>query len=369
LGRHSTEDAPRSVFFRADGEPIKKYLLIPQASPVDYAVKILIGGKGNLASIADRTDTTKKSKKQTVSGAFVGEEFFLFVKSAAEAFTIQVKDPDRIKSQKSPTAKVFLLLCYLINSKLRTRGGDLKDFTLEFPVSDLAKMGVFATGAAKATLERCLEAIQTIYFYGYRYQGEGKKVTQEKPSNLLEGFVVANGICKVKVNPIINFQFLAGYITPLPFWAFGLPNNKAFALMWSVFYFGRQRVQSVAVNRGFSIAMGTIRNRMMLPVKSKNPQRDVLNPVQESVESINAFAFEHEEQEEILLEVGYDYSVSEKRSMDKQGQYREYEPRTKGTTFDLDHAFVSVHLGGAYGEYISKLYKGGSSEDSLEGYE
>ncbi len=369
MGRHSADDAPRSAFFREDGEPIKKYLLIPQASPVDYTVKILIGGKANLASIADRVDTNRQSDRQKVTGKFDDKgAFYFFVKSAAESFTIYVKDPDLIKSQKSPTVKVFLLLCYLINAKLRTRGGDLKDFTIEFPVSDLVKMGVFAQSVAKRTLVGSLKAIQTVFYYGDRYHGK-KKLTQGKPSNLVEGFKVDNGICVVEVNPNINFRFLAGYITPLPFWAFALPNNKAFGMMWSVFYFGRQRVQSVAINRGFSVPMRTMQNRMMLPAKSKNPKRDVLNPVEESVQAINAFALDREEQEEIRLEVGYDYSIPEKKAMDKRGSYQEYEPRTKGTCFDLDHAFVNVRLGGQYGGYLSRLYKSESCEDSLEGYE
>ena len=116
----------------------------------------------------------------------------------------------------------------------------------------------------------------------------GKRVIKQTRQSIFIGQAVdlKNSIARISLNPNIKTEVLFRSFTILPMDAYKL-SNKAFDLLYTAFYLGRQNKQKLKQTGSFTISMNTVKKRLRLPARSKNKKRDVEEPITASTKEIN----------------------------------------------------------------------------------
>ena len=99
--------------------------------------------------------------------------------------------------------------------------------------------------------------------------------------------IVENNQCSIRITRDISWKPLMRFFTILPRFAFQL-GNRAFDLLYTIFYLARQNTQAIKEKGYFDIGFRTIQQRLDLPNEKEtpNPARDIKQRIEESINEI-----------------------------------------------------------------------------------
>lgn len=154
-------------------------------------------------------------------------------------------------------------------------------------LNELVKIGMYKTvWSARVAVNNAYSVLSLLELEGMVKRG--KRVIKQTRQSIFIGIKddLGNNTAKIRLNPDIKTEMLFQFCTILPMDAYKL-SNKAFDLLYTAFYLGRQNKQKLKQTGSFTISMNTVKKRLRLPEKSKNRKRDVEEPITASTKEIN----------------------------------------------------------------------------------
>lgn len=117
----------------------------------------------------------------------------------------------------------------------------------------------------------------------------GKKTVKEEGGILFYHYNINNNYVKLSVNENFNMEFIAGYFTVFPRFAFALGIN-AFSLVRYIVSLARQNTQKIAERGYFTISLDSVRENLGLPapeeVKNRKYRQYIIEPIENAIEEI-----------------------------------------------------------------------------------
>lgn len=154
-------------------------------------------------------------------------------------------------------------------------------------LNELVRIGMYKTvWSARVAVNNAYSVLSLLELEGTVKRG--KRVIKQTRQSIFIGIEdnLGNNTAKIRLNPNIKTEMLFQFCTILPMDAYKL-SNKAFDLLYTAFYLGRQNKQKLKQTRRFTISINTVKKRLRLPERSKNKKRDVEEPITASTKEIN----------------------------------------------------------------------------------
>ncbi len=234
---------------------------------------------------------TLPARKRVISHAATynvtsrGSERKVELSTKDSTITLTLSDIDKL-SGSNKTAKKLLVFTLSKMSHNALSNGVLYTDILDFPLRELVDNGLYKNlDTARIGFKSGMDTLTSI-----KVGGSIKRGKRELASGVFVLFPAATlekGQCRVRLSKDINWSFIAQYFTKLPSYAFALP-NKAFDLLYYIFYLARQNTREIKESGFFKISFRALQQRLMLPneVGAKNPQRDIKDPIENAIVEI-----------------------------------------------------------------------------------
>ena len=249
--------------------------------------------------------------------------------------TIELADIDKMTGSNKPAKKLFVLSLIKANEQAIFDGQLTKD-CISFPLQELIDIGFYKTPqSARTGFKAGMDALTSLKIKGRIQQTKKRGSAIDALEVLFTGANIKNGQCTVYFNPRISWSFIAQYFTILPRYYFKLP-NRASDLLYYIFFLARQHTRDIDERGYFTIGFRAIQHRLQLPseLSTKNPQRDIKDPIDEAIEEL--------ETEHSLLYGNTEFSLLP--VYEEAASIKDY----------LDNGYLRVSLTGAFAEtYIA----------------
>lgn len=252
--------------------------------------RLLTSGEGVLAykdirqSVAHRNDTEIKKNPKLKDAVYVGR------KTDQSETEITIENIGALTSYNKAAKKLFIFALIKINEQI-LHDGKLTGRYVDFSLQELIDAGFYKSkDTARKGFKEALEAISMIKIKGRLTVKRGqspKTVEQEGWAYLFPTGLVKNGVCRLYVNDLLNWELLTAFFSVLPRWSFSLP-NRSFDLVCTIFNLARQNGRKIAERGYFTISIRTIQEALAIPdpKKTKNPDRDIRQPIEEAITAI-----------------------------------------------------------------------------------
>ena len=252
--------------------------------------------------------------------------------------TIELADIDKMTGSNKPAKKLFVLSLIKANEQAIFDGQLTKDY-ISFPLQELIDIGFYKTPqSARTGFKAGMDALTSLKIKGHIQQTKKRGSSIDALEVLFTGANIKNGQCTVYFNPRISWSFIAQYFTILPRYYFKLP-NRASDLLYYIFFLARQHTRDIEERGYFTIGFRAIQHRLQLPSEAatKNPQRDIKDPIDEAIEEL--------ETEHSLIYGNTEFSLLP--VYDEAASIKDY----------LDNGYLKVGLTGAFAQTYIKISK------------
>lgn len=252
--------------------------------------------------------------------------------------TIELADIDKMTGSNKPAKKLFVLSLIKANEQAIFDGQLTKDY-ISFPLQELIDIGFYKTPqSARTGFKAGMDALTSLKIKGHIQQTKKRGSSIDALEVLFTGANIKNGQCTVYFNPRISWSFIAQYFTILPRYYFKLP-NRASDLLYYIFFLARQHTRDIEERGYFTIGFRAIQHRLQLPSEAgtKNPQRDIKDPIDEAIEEL--------ETEHSLLYGNTEFSLLP--VYDEAANIKDY----------LDNGHLRVGLTGAFAQTYIEISK------------
>lgn len=271
------------------------------------------------------------------------------IKNNNKDFTLELLNISQIEKSNKPAKKVFIYILHQLGKQNITENL-FNDLTIEFPLTDLVDLGMYANvKTARKGFLTARDVLSDLKIKAIVKAGKSNK----EISNLVTPLFLTSGIikstCVISLNKEINWKtFALQEFTLLPTTYFRL-NSNASDLFYNIFNIARQRGKELAKKNSFNISFGAIQNWLALPSEvdtknskgavireaTKNPKRDILEPILNALEEIQKK--QDSSKQDFIITATYN----------KNGNIIE----------QLDKGFITVELRGEYSKKILEIDK------------
>lgn len=303
-----------------EGSGKNDLLLMPESPSTNVLLQVLGsgGGLGNL------TQTSGKNASLTVSGK--GDARQITHETDTTKTVIEIPDINKVfgdgKTAKSnKTAKKIFNLAMLKISEQIYSDGKLVDNAVSFPLQDLVDYGLYGSArTARRGFLDGMDALTSLKAKGEMSTKSGNVIARTDSLRVLfTGADIINGQCRILVQSDFDWRLMIRYYMPLPPYCFALP-NKAYDLLYYIFYIARQRVKDIEEKGFFIVKNRTIQHRLNLPDEknTKNPRRDIKDVIEAAITEIEDMHNEVYENGELkITPMGYEEDDTIQTYLDK----------------------------------------------------
>lgn len=281
VGVQKSNAAENSIKILAPQEKEDFYNL-PTSPATDTVMKIM-GAGSELASLKE----SKTSHSQTIEVLQKGNKRQVIVTSGVSTVTLELSDIDKLIGSNKAAKKMFIFSLIKMNEQAYSDGALRRDY-IQFPLTELIDTGNYKTPqSARKGFNNAMDLLTSLKLKGTLEISKKRTEEQSAIEVLFTGANIKKGTCTIYLNPRINWGFVAQFYTILPKYCFTLP-NRAFDLLYYIFYIARQRVKDIEEKGYFTIGLRAIQERLNLPseVNNKNPQITIKDPIEKAIEEI-----------------------------------------------------------------------------------
>lgn len=256
--------------------------------PDSTASNLILETLGAGAGIADLPARKRQINHATTLEVLEsGKRRQISLKSQKASVTIELADIDKLTGSNKPAKKLFVLALIKANEQAIHDGQLTKNY-VSFPLQELIDMGFYSTAqSARKGFNAGMDTLTSLKVKGHIRQTKKRGSSIDALEVLFTGVRIERGQCTIFFNERISWSFIAQYFTILPRYYFRLP-NRASDLLYYIFYLARQHTREIEERGYFTIGFRAIQHRLQLPgeTATKNPQRDIKDPIDEAIEQI-----------------------------------------------------------------------------------
>lgn len=256
--------------------------------PDSTASNLILETLGAGAGIADLPARKRQINHATTLEVLEsGKRRQISLKSQKASVTIELADIDKLTGSNKPAKKLFVLALIKANEQAIHDGQLTKNY-VSFPLQELIDMGFYSTAqSARKGFNAGMDTLTSLKVKGHIRQTKKRGSSIDALEVLFTGVRIERGQCTIFFNERISWSFIAQYFTILPRYYFRLP-NRASDLLYYIFYLARQHTREIEERGYFTIGFRAIQHRLQLPSETatKNPQRDIKDPIDEAIEQI-----------------------------------------------------------------------------------
>lgn len=321
-----------SIQLLTEKERQKDFFNLPNSPATDTIMKVL-GAGPNLSSL--KTRGKEVNHNQTIEVLHKGNKRQVVVSSDASTVTVELSDIDMLLGSNKAAKKMLVYTLIKMNDQAFSDGAMRRNY-VQFPLQELIDIGYYKTPqSARRGFKDSTGVLTSLKVKGTLQKGKKKSLEQYRLEVLFTGADITKGVCTIFLNERVNWGFVATFYTILPKYYFVLP-NKASDLLYYIFYLARQNIKDIEKRGYFNISMMAVHSRLNLPsiADTKNPDRDIRQPIEEAIEAIEA--------------------ESDGNSEFKITPY--YDDKSNIATF-LSNGYLKVELSGDYAKTFIALSK------------
>ena len=281
-----------SLAIKTELETEDKFYNMPTSGGSDLVMKTL-GAGGNVAALPEANKRVSSSQQITVRES--GQKRQIISKGNNTETIIEIGDIEKLLGSNKAAKKMFPYLLIKMNEQsFDYKSGNLHHDEVGFSLQELVDIGFYSsTRAARRGFLAAMDIITSLKLKAVVKRGKKSFTTAPADAEgegilvMFTGAAVANNYCKVMLNYKVNWQPLFQYFTILPKFAFQL-GNRPFDLLYTIFYLARQNSKQIREKGYFTIRFRTLQQRLELPdeVTSPNPARDIRQPIEEAISTI-----------------------------------------------------------------------------------
>ena len=301
---------------------------VPNSPASDLILETLGAGAG----IADLPDRKRQINHNTTLEVLEsGKRRQINLKNQKASVTIELADIDKLTGSNKPAKKLFVLALVKANEQAIHDGQLTKNY-VSFPLQELIDTGFYSTPqSARKGFNAGMDTLTSLKIKGHIQQTKKRGSTIDALEVLFTGARIERGQCTIFFNERISWSFIAQYFTILPCYYFKL-SNRGSDLLYYIFYLARQHTRDIEERGYFNISFRAIQHRLQLPNENstKNPQRDIKDPIDDALEEL--------ETEHSKLYGNMEFSLLP--VSDETAPITEY----------LDNGYLKVGLTGAFAE-------------------
>lgn len=262
----------------------KGFYNMPDSSASDLVLEVLGAGAG-VADLPARKQQVNHSTALEVLE--LGQRRQVILKSQKASVTIELSDVDKLTGSNKPAKKLFVLSLIKANEQAIFDGHLTRDY-VSFPLQELVDIGFYKSiRSARAGFLSGVDTLTSLKIKGHIQRNKREESAIDTLEVLFTGAKIEKNQCFIRLNYAIDWRFIAQYFTILPRYYFRLP-NRASDLLYYIFYLARQHTRDIEERGYFTIGFRSIQHRLQLPSESatKNPQRDIKDPIDEAIETL-----------------------------------------------------------------------------------
>lgn len=203
---------------------------------------------------------------------------------------IILADIEGLLSSSIPAKKVLHFVMTVAAQQVTYQDNEKSYVT--FALEDMVKAKLYSSDrAARAGLNTAFKVLDKIKIGGVDAIHKKLSIYLDKDKKC-EGFTlflkydIVNGQCFVYFNPIANLAAFGRYFTIAPSYIYSLGSN-AFDLTTYIFSLARANKKEIASKGYFDITMKAIALKLVLPLNSDKPQRDVMDRIAKAVQEVS----------------------------------------------------------------------------------
>lgn len=253
--------------------------------PDSTASNLILETLGAGADIADLPARKRQVNHSTTLEVLEsGKRRQISLKSQKASVTIELADIDKLTGSNKPAKKLFVLALIKANEQAIHDGQLTKNY-VSFPLQELIDTGFYSTPqSARKGFNAGMDTLTSLKIKGHIQQTKKKGSSIDTLEVLFTGARIERGQCTIFFNERISWSFIAQYFTILPRYYFRLP-TRASDLLYYIFYLARQHTRDIEERGYFTIGFRAIQHRLQLPSETatKNPQRDIKDPIDEAI--------------------------------------------------------------------------------------
>lgn len=312
----------------------ERFYNMPTSGSSDLVMKALGAG----SSLAALPDAQKKvSHNQSITVRESGKKRQIVAKGNNTETIIEIGDIEKLIGSNKAAKKMFAFALIKMNEQAYDyKSGSLYHDEIGFSLQELVDMGYYSsTRAARRGFLQAMDTLTSLKLKAIVKKGKKSLTTAHADGEgvlvMFTGAAVANSYCRVMLNYKVNWQPLFQYFTILPKFAFQL-GNRPFDLLYTIFYLARQNSKQVKEKGYFTISLRAIQQRLDLPEesKTKNPSRDIMQPIEDAVADITKQLQATGTEQEFIITAVYD----------DRANIMEY----------LDNGYLKIELRGLYAQ-------------------
>ena len=267
----------------SEREESKDFYNVPTGPVTDTMLKVM-GSRGELETLKQRNKQVSHSQEVTVRKS--KEKRQIIIDSGNSAVTVELSDIEKLIGNNKPAKKLFVFTSIKIAEQAMS-GGDLRRDYIEFPLKELVDTGNYKSlNSARRGFNDAMDVLTSLKVKGKLKKGK-KEIEQESLRVLFTGSDIKKSTCYVYLNPRVNWGFVNAFFTIMPRYCFALP-NRAFDLLYYIFYLARQNTKAIKDKGYFTISMRAVQMRLGLPSEkgNANPDRTIKEPIEKAIEEI-----------------------------------------------------------------------------------
>ncbi len=205
--------------------------------------------------------------------------------------TVHLDNIDLFSKAKKPLKKILTYtLVKLSRENVNTLTGE-QDIAIRFPLEDFVDLGCYKTiTTARQAFNQAKNPLTSIKIEGVvRDKRDMKQITDSGIEVLFTGAHIKKGIVEIYLNKRINWKvFALQYFSILPKSYFSLSDNAADTLL-NISMLARKRISEIKKKGYFNLSFKTLQQILDLPDenKTKNPGRDIKEPILHAISEIN----------------------------------------------------------------------------------
>lgn len=257
---------------------------VPNSTASDLILETLGAGAG----IADLPERKRQINHNTTLEVLQrGQQRQVILKAPKASVTIELADIDKLTGSNKPAKKLFVLSLIKANEQSIHDGQLTKDY-VSFPLQELVDIGFYKSlRSARTGFNSGADALTSLKIKGHIQRTKKRGSTIDTLEVLYTGAKIEKNQCFLRLNYAIDWSFIAQYFTILPRYYFKL-SNRGSDLLYYIFYLARQHTQDIEERGYFTISFRAIQHRLQLPNENstKNPQRDIKDPIDNALEEL-----------------------------------------------------------------------------------
>lgn len=272
----STHDNSPSSFLQPSRPPQpieeRSYDNVPSSQPANLTFKTLGAGADGLGDMPSRA-----SRGIEIVVEEREHERRITQKSKNSETVLYLKDIRQLQGCNKSIKKIWHMLLVMLSEQALRNREFIQDY-IRFPLEELVTRGSFAnTSNARRAIKQAMNFILSLQIEHTIHQKYGDDKTSA--GSIFYHYKIEENQCYAYINtkhdPAVLFQFF----TRIPSYALALASNKAFDLIWHIYYMARQRTDYIKKSGFFLLKLRSILNALNLPDERQKNIKDIKNKI------------------------------------------------------------------------------------------